>query len=294
LLTFIYPEIEIGDNIEIAAVQGRVLSAEEYRELLCDPQTWYSQSLGLYWSADVFIALYHKQLEFSRRGVISTEKPIFLVKMLDSWLLLMAYAIENAAKGIIVYSSIKKNSLLKEKAALESFNIKGHCVKDYLRRAFKAKNAKMNFIELKLAEDLAAYAEFAGKYEIGTSYKVNVPNDIIMQSTPAECFELGYFNTIISLYNKVNGWLSADVDEAHDEENKRHEEWSKRFDEKMKLLHEKCHEGHLRRNEDNTLSPCGYCKQLWGHYQKDVDMHICGTCGAMFSGMLDGNESNAA
>jgi hypothetical protein len=36
LLTFIYPEIEIGDNIEIAVVQGRVLSAEEYRELLCD------------------------------------------------------------------------------------------------------------------------------------------------------------------------------------------------------------------------------------------------------------------
>ena len=58
-------------------------------------------------------------------------------------------------------------------------------------------------MELKLAEDLSAYAEFAGKYEIGTSHEVTIPNNIIMHSTPAECFELGYFDSIINLYKKI-------------------------------------------------------------------------------------------
>jgi hypothetical protein len=72
-------------------------------------------------------------------------------------------------------------------------------------------------MELRLAEDLAAYAEFAGKYQIGTTAKARIPHDIIMQSTLAECLELGYFDTIISLYKKIDGWLSADVEEAHEE-----------------------------------------------------------------------------
>ncbi|MFB3766534.1 MAG: hypothetical protein ACE14P_14980, partial [Methanotrichaceae archaeon] len=45
-----------------------------------------------------------------------------------------------------------------------------------------------------------------------------IPNDIINQSTPAECIRFGYFDTIISLYKKIEGWLIDDVKEAHAEE----------------------------------------------------------------------------
>jgi hypothetical protein len=171
----------------------------------------------LYLAADAIISLYYRDRKSYGDGIKHTTEPKFFVSMLDPWLLLMAFAIENAAKGIIVYSKIKKDSSLKEKADLKNLEIKGHCIDKYLRRAFKAKNTKPEFMELRLAEDLAAYAEFAGKYQIGTTAKASIPHNIIMQSTLAECLELGYFDTIISLYKKLDSWLCADVEEAHEE-----------------------------------------------------------------------------
>jgi hypothetical protein len=55
-------------------------------------------------------------------------------------------------------------------------------------------------------------------YKIGTSYKVTIPNNIIMHSTPVECIELGYFDTIINLYKKIDKWLCDDIQEAHAED----------------------------------------------------------------------------
>jgi len=221
VLTILSPDIKVGDKILVSSFRGHALSEDDYRELLCDPQTWHEKSDGLYCAADVIISLYYRDMALYREGITQTPEPKFWLCMLDPWLLLMALAIENAAKGIIVYNMIKKDPSLKERATLNLLNVRGHDVDDYLRRAFKAKNKKPEFIELRLAEDLAAYAEFAGKYEIGTSHKASVPNDIIMMSTPAESFELGYLDTIISLYKKLKDWLSADVEEAHAEESER-------------------------------------------------------------------------
>jgi hypothetical protein len=213
ILTILHPDIEPGDKIEVLSFEGDVLSEEEYRTMLCDPRTWHNKSQGLYLAADVIIGLFKRDMASIMRGIIP-EEPEFHLSMLDSWLLLMAFAIENAAKGIIVANTIEKNSSLKEKATLDRLNIKGHDIENYLRRAFKAKNNKIEFMELKLAEDLSAYAEFAVKYEIGTSYKATIPNNIIMHSTPPECFELGYFDIIINLYLKLDKWLIDDVQEA--------------------------------------------------------------------------------
>ncbi|MHB8117881.1 MAG: hypothetical protein ACYDHX_04015 [Methanothrix sp.] len=232
MLTIINPEIKNGDEIWIHTLPGRLFAEDEYRNLLCDPKTWYYKSDGLYCAADVIISLYYRDIVLYKNGIIQTPEPKFWLSMLDPWLLLMALAIENAAKGIIVCSEIKKDPSLKERATLELLNIKGHHIDKYLRRAFKAKNAKPEFMELRLVEDLAAYAEFAGKYQVGTTPKASIPHDIIMQSTPAECFELGYFDTIISLYKKIYDWLSADVEEAHAEEHERFRETVNRLEEK--------------------------------------------------------------
>jgi hypothetical protein len=164
VLTILYPGIEPGDKIQVLSFDGDVLSEEEYRNMLCDPQTWHNKSQGLYLAADVIIGLFKRDMDLLRKGIRPNEEPKFYLSMLDSWLLLMAFAIENAAKGIIVTNTIKKNPSLKEKATLKLLNIKGHNIENYLRRAFKAKNNDLKFMELKLAEDLSAYAEFAGKY----------------------------------------------------------------------------------------------------------------------------------
>lgn len=166
-----------------------------------------------------------------RTGITPTEKPIFLFCMFGPWLLLMALAIENAAKGIIVYSMITKDPSLKEKARLEIFDIKGHGIDNYLRRAFKAKHKKLEKLELRLAEDLAAYADFAGKYEVGTKPEAHIPHDLIMRSTPVECSE-SYIETIIGLYKKLSDWLRADVEEAHAEEYERIREGFQELEEK--------------------------------------------------------------
>jgi hypothetical protein len=186
----------------------------------------------LYRAADVIISLHYKDRALYSDGIIQTPEPKFLFSMLDPWLLLMALAIENAAKGIIVYSEIKKDPSLKQRATLKLLTMKGHHIDKYPRRAFKAKNAKPKFMELRLAEDLAAYAEFAGKYQVGTTHEARIPHNIIMQSTLAECFELGYFDTIISLYEKIYDWLSADVEEAHAEEYERFREAVHQLEEK--------------------------------------------------------------
>jgi len=239
MLTILAPDIEEGDKINVRVFLGRVLSDEEYRTILCDPQTWYFKSHNLYHTAEAIMIMYHKDLEMFRNGITPTEKPIFSIGMLDTWIFLMAFAIENAAKGIIVYNMIKKDPSLKKKATLNDFNIKGHDIDDYLRRAFKAKNRKMDFMELRFAEDLAAYAEFAGRYKIGSSPGASVPNDIIMQSTPAESFELGYFDTIIGLFKKLDDWLNADMQEAHAEEIETMRESCQRLEEKY---------GHILKN----------------------------------------------
>ena len=90
-----------------------------------------------------------------------------------------------------------------------------------------------------MAEDLSAYAEFAGKYKLGTSHEATIPNDIIMQSTPAECFAFGYFDTIVSLYKKIDNWLMDDVQEAHAGEHEKLREWCQRIEEKYGAINVK-------------------------------------------------------
>lgn len=158
LLTILSSDVEPGDKIQIHAHIGETLSEDEYRNLLCDPNTWRYKSDNLYCTANLIISMFNRDMALYREGITETPDPKFDICMLDSVLLLMAFAIENAAKGIIVYSTIKKDPSLKATATLEKFEIRGHDVVGFLRRAFKAKNEKLEFMELRLAEDLAAYA----------------------------------------------------------------------------------------------------------------------------------------
>jgi hypothetical protein len=201
--------------------------------MLCDPQTWYNTSFGLYVAADALISLYKRDMALVRQGITPGEKPKFYFSMIKPWLLLMAYAIENAAKGIIVYFMVKEDPSLKERATLKDFGIKGHHIDEYLKRAFKAKNEKLGFLEQRLAEDLADYSEFAGKYAIGIDYKNKVRNDLIMKSPSTTYFEVFYLETVVKLYEKIDFWLLADVQEAHPEF-KEIRKWSQQFENELR------------------------------------------------------------
>jgi hypothetical protein len=111
VLTIINPEIETGDELWIRVLIGRAFNQDEYSKMLCDPQTWYNTSFGLYIAADALISLYKRDMALVRQGIAPDEKPKFYFSMIKPWLLLMAYAIENAAKGIIVWSKVKKTHL---------------------------------------------------------------------------------------------------------------------------------------------------------------------------------------
>ncbi len=202
------------------------MDANNYREVICNPWSWFFAAEVLFKNAnelyDLYIERHEAILNYLKEqssaktneddyncNAKSLQRLSSNTHILPIFLMLMGMAIEDMAKCITVARKLKLNNDIINTATLKKLGVSGHCAPALINEL----GIKITPIEEALLNDANDHLIWAGRYAAPANENKQLSCDTIMYMTPGEIKKDKCLETLVQLYNRLKSIYLKEADE---------------------------------------------------------------------------------